>query len=101
MRLVGVHDLLESLAHLIDRTSHPGLQLVYDYEIFDITARSAALPIPVLKYVLVSFYVRRPYDLFPVIRWIPPQCTLWISLDSTGEGKVTGTMRRVNGEGGH
>ena len=72
IRLIGVRDLLEFLAHLIDRTSHPGLQLVYDYEIFDITAGSAAFPIPVLEDVLVSFYVSRPYNLFPVIRWVPP-----------------------------
>ena len=45
----------------------------------------------------MSLYVSRPNDLFPVIRWVPPQFTLWIRLDSTDQRKVAKGDAKVNG----
>jgi len=67
-----MHDLLDLLTHLVDRASHPGLQLVYDQEVFNVAARGAVFPISVLEDVFMSFYISWPNDFFPVIRWIPP-----------------------------
>lgn len=83
VRLFGIHKPLHLLTHFIDRTSHPCLQLVYDKEVLNIAAGGAGFPISVLEDVLMSLNVSWPNDLFPVIRRIPPEFTLWISLNST------------------
>ena len=72
VRLFGIHDLLHLLTHLIDRTSHPGLQFVYDKNVLNVAAGGAAFPIFILEDVLMSFDISWPNDLFPVIWWIPP-----------------------------
>ena len=47
--------------------------------------------------MLMSFYVSRPNDLFPVIRWIAPEFTLWIRLNSTDQSKAVKTMQEGTG----
>ena len=93
VRLSGIHSLLHLSAHVVDCAGHPGFQLVYNQEVLDFAAGGATFPISVLEDVLVSLYVSWPNDLFPVIRRIPPQFTLWIGLNSTDESKAARMIR--------
>lgn len=72
VRLLEIHGLLHLLTYLIDRTSHPGLQLVYNQKVLNVATGGAALPISVFEDVLMGFNISWPNDLFPVIWWIPP-----------------------------